>query len=82
MLYQEALHNFLFLSRANSLITIGDRRRQKLAATFEKLNQQIHFCFHANGYPFMWGAYFYIGAYKWDVVVVIEMGDIHVVLIF
>ena len=63
MLYQEALHK-CFLSCANSLITIGERRWQKLAATFEKLNQQIHCCFHGNGGPFMWGAYFCMGAYK------------------
>ena len=51
----------------------------KVAATFEKPNQQIYF---QKGCLFMWGAYFCMGAYKRDVVVVIKMGAyIHGVLI-
>ena len=44
----------------------------KVAATFEKPNQQIHFHLCGNGWLFMWCAYFCMGAYKYDVVVVIN----------
>ena len=37
-----------------------------------KPNQQLHFHLHSNGCLFMWGAYFRMGAYKCDVVVVIK----------
>ena len=39
----------------------------------KKPNQQIHFRLRGNGCLFMWGAYFCMGAYKPDVVVVIKM---------
>ena len=79
MFYQEALPKFWFLSRVNSLLTIGDRHWQKVATTFEKAKS-------ANSLPFVvyfhMGAYFCMGAYKHDVVVVIKMGAyIHGVLI-
>ena len=45
---------------------------RKVAATIEKLNQQLHFCLHGTGA--LWGAYFCMGAYKCNVVVVIKMG--------
>ena len=60
MFYQEALHGFLFSSCVNSLVTIGKRHWRKLVTTFVM--------------PFMLGAYFCMGAYKHDVVAVIEMG--------
>ena len=44
----------------------------KVAATFKKPNQQIHAPSFAL--PFDVGAYFCMGAYKRDVVVVIKMG--------
>ena len=72
--YQEALHKFLLLPRANSLVTISDGHRQRLAAMFQKSNQQIHSCLCGNGCLFMWGAYICMDAYKnCDVVVVIKM---------
>ena len=71
MFYQEALPKFRFLSRVNSLLEIGDRHWQKVAAMFEKAES-------ANSLPFAvyfhMGAYFCMGAYKRDVVVVIKMG--------
>ena len=71
MLYQEALHK-CFLSCANSLITIGDRRWKKLAATFKKLDQQIHCCFHGNWGPscgvpiFVWVLINECGCCNWN----------------
>ena len=67
MFYQEALP------------TMGDRHWRKVAATFEKAES-------ANSLPlavhFHLGAYFCVGAYKRDVVVVIKIGAyIHGVLI-
>ena len=38
------------------------------------MNQQIHFHSCGNGWLFMWDAYFHMGAYKYNVVVVIKMG--------
>ena len=40
----------MFSSRVDSLITIGERHWRKLAATFEKTNQQIHFCLSGNAF--------------------------------
>ena len=76
MFYQKALTKFRFLSCVDSLLTIGVRHWQKVAATFEKAKS-------ANSLPFARnGAYFCMGAYKRDVVVVIKMGAyIHGVLI-
>ena len=78
MFYQEALPKFQFLSCVDSLLTFGDTHCQKVAATFEKAES-------ANSHPFVvpfhMGAYFCMGAYKCDVVVVIKMGAcIHGVL--
>ena len=80
MRYQEALPKFWVVSRADSSPTIGDGHWRMLAATLEKLHQQIHFPLRCL---FMWGAYFCMGAYIHDVVVVIQMGAyIHGLLIF
>ena len=49
---------------------------------FEKAKLANSLPFARNGRLFMWGAYFCMGAYKRDVVVVIKMGAyIHGVLI-
>ena len=72
MFYKEALSKFWFVSCVNSLLTIGDRHWQKLAATFEKAD--FANSLHGNGCLFMWGAYLCMGAYKRNVVVVIKMG--------
>ena len=53
------------------MLTIGDRHWQKVAATFEKAESANSFPFVV---PFHVGAYFCMGAYKLDVVVVIKMG--------
>ena len=45
-----------------------------MAATFEKAESENSLPFARNGCPFVWGAYFCVGAYKRDVVVVIKMG--------
>ena len=75
--YQEALPKFRFLSRVDSLLTIGDRLWRKVAATFEKAESTSVFAVH-----FAMSAYFCMGAYKRDVVVVIKMvAYIHGVLI-
>ena len=74
MFYQEALPKFLFLSRVDSLLTIGDRHWRKVTATFEKAESANSLPFAWNGCLFMWDAYFCMGAYKCDVVVVIKMG--------
>ena len=79
MFYQGALHNYFFLSRIDSLLTIGDRHWQKVAATFEKA-ESASVCMERV--PFHVGAYYCMGAYKRDMVVVIRMGAyIHEVLI-
>ena len=74
MFYQEALPKFRFLSHVDSLLTIGDRHWQEVAATFETAESANSLLFALNGCLFMWGAYFCMGAYKLDVVVVIKMG--------
>ena len=66
MFYQEALPKVRFLSRVDSLLTIRDRQWRKLAATFEKPTQQIHFRLCGNGCLFLYGCF--------DVVAVIKMG--------
>ena len=82
MFYQEALPEFRFLFRVDSLLTIGDRHWRKAATMFEKAESANSLLFALNGYLFMWGAYFCMGAYKRNVVVVIKMGAyIHGVLI-
>ena len=65
MFYQEALTKFQFLSRVDSLLTIGDRHWRKVDATFQKPNQQIHFYLRCI---FIW-----VLIFGW-VVVVIKMG--------
>ena len=69
MFYQEALPKFHFLSCVDSLLTIGDRHWRKVAATFKKAESTSVFAVH-----FSMSAYFCMGAYKHDVVVVIKMG--------
>ena len=79
MFYQEALPKFRFLSRVDSLLTIGDRHWRKVAAMFKKANSANSLLFVVHVHM---GAYFCMGAYKHDVVVVIKMGAyIHGVLI-
>ena len=76
MFYQEALPKLRFSSHVDSLLTIG------VAATFETAKSANLLPFAQNGCLFMWDAYFCMGAYKHDVVVVIKMGAyIHRVLI-
>ena len=82
MFYHKALPTFRLLSHVDILLTIGDRLWRKVAATFEKAESANLLPFARNGCLFMWGAYFCMGAYKHDVVVVIKMGAcIHGVLI-
>ena len=71
MFYQEALPKFWLLSCVDILLT---RHRRKVATTFEKAESANLLPFTRNGCLFMWGAYFCMGAYKRDVVVVIKMG--------
>ena len=73
---------FRLLSRVNSLLTIRDRCWRKVATTFETAESANSLPFARNGCLFMWGAYFCMGVYKRDVIVVIKMGAcIHGVLI-
>ena len=74
MFYQRPCLNFVFLSCVDSLLTIGDRHWQKVAAMFEKADSANSLPFAWNRCLFMWGAYFYMGAYKCYMVVVIKMG--------
>ena len=76
MFYQEALPEFQFLSGVDSLLTIGDRHWRKVASTFEKAKAESanSLLFARNGHLFTWGAYFCMGGYQRDVVVVIKMG--------
>ena len=55
---------------------------QKVAATFEKAEAAKLLPFARNGCLFMWGAYFCMGAYKRDVVVVIKMVPIFMGCLF
>ena len=77
MFYQEALPKFRFLSHVDSLLTIGDRHWRKVAATFKKAESVNLLTFALNGCLFMWDAYFFRGAYKHDVVVVMKMGCLY-----
>ena len=61
----KALPKFRFLSRVDSLLTIGDRHWRKVAAMFKKADS-------ANSFVFV--VHVHMGAYKRDVVVVIKMG--------
>ena len=73
---------FRFLSHVDSLLTIGDRYWQKVAAMVEKAESANAPLFAWNWCLFMWGTYFCMGAYKCDVVVLIKMGAyIHGMLI-
>ena len=84
MFYQEALPEFWFVSCVDSLLTIiGDRHWQKLAAMFKK-SRITKFTPLKGAFScgLMWGAYFCMGAYKCDVVIVMKMVPIiHGVLI-
>ena len=73
MLYQDALPKFRFLSRVDSLLTIGYRHWRKVATTFKKTKSANSLPFAQYRCLFMWGAYFCMGVYKCDVVV-IKMG--------
>ena len=67
----------------DSLLTIGNRHWRKVAAMFETAKSANSLLFTWNGCLFMWGAYFCMGAYKCDVVVVIKVrAYIHEVLYF
>ena len=70
MFYQEA--KFRLLSRVDSLLAIRDRHWRNVATTFEKAKSANSFPFAV---PFHVGAYFCMGAYKRNVVVVIKMGS-------
>ena len=61
MFYQEVLPRFWFVSRVNSLLTIGDRHWRTLATMFEKAESANSLPFARNGSLFMWGAYFLYG---------------------
>ena len=63
MFYQEALPKFWVVSYVDSLLTIGDRHWQNLAATFEKVKSANSLPFARNGCLCMWGAHFCMGAY-------------------
>ena len=65
---------FRLLFHVDSLLTIGNTHWQKVAATFKTAESANLLPFARNGCPFMWGAFFCMGAYKRDVVVVIKMG--------
>ena len=79
MFYQDALPKLWFLSCVDSLLTIGDRHWQRVATMFEKAESRNSLLFTM---PFHMGAYFCMGAYKRDVIVVIKMGAyIHGMLI-
>ena len=72
MFYQEALLIFRFLSRVDSLLTIGERHWQKSATMFEKAES-------ANSLPFAGVFSCGVPVLVWvlingDVVVVIKMG--------
>ena len=58
----------------DSLLTIGDKHWQKVAAMFEKAESANSLPFALNRCLFMCGAYFCTSAYKRNVVVVIKMG--------
>ena len=75
MFYQEAL-----LKLCVSIACLqAERDTGEELLRSKKPNQQTHFCLW---HLFMWGAYFCMGAYKPDVVVVIKIGAyIHGVLI-
>ena len=72
MFYQEALPKFWLLSHVDSLLTIRDRHWRKVAATFE--NRISKFASICGAFSYHVGAYFCMGAYECDVVVVIKMG--------
>ena len=65
---------FLLLSRVDSLLTIGDRHWQKVAATFEKAESANSLPFARNGCLFIWVLIFVWVLIKCDVVVAIKMG--------
>ena len=76
--------NFWFVSRVDSLLTIiGDRHWQKLAAMFKK-SRITKFTPLKGAFScgLMWGAYFCMGAYKHDVVVVMKMVPIFMRCLF
>ena len=80
MFYQEALPKFWLLFHVDSLLTNRDRHWRKIATTFAESANSLPFA--QNGCLFLWGAYFCMGVYKRDVVVVLKMGAcIHGVLI-
>ena len=54
-------------------MSCGYNRRETLAKVSCYVRKPIHFCLCGNK-CFMWSAYFCMGAYKCDVVVVIEIG--------
>ena len=70
MFYQKALAKFKFLSRVDSHCLQAEIDTGEVAATFEKAES-------ANSLPFVvyfhMGAYFCMGAYKRNVVVIIKM---------
>ena len=82
MFYHEALPKFQFLSRVDSLLTIGDGHWRKVAATLEKAESANSLLFAQNGCLFIWVLVFVWVLINADVVVIIKMGAyIHGVLI-
>ena len=74
MFYQEALPKFWIVSCVDRLLAIGNRHWQNLSATFERRISKFTYVCTITGAFLMWGAYFCMGAYKHNVVVVIKMG--------
>ena len=67
MFYQEALLKFCV---SIACLQVERDTGEELLRS-KKPNQQTHFCLW---HLFMWGAYFCMGAYKPDVVVVVKIG--------
>ena len=75
MFYQDGLHKFLFYL---VLIVWVQSEVEMWPLVFKMPNQQIYFRLCLA----VWGAIFFMGAYKHNGVVVVKMGNIHGVLVF
>ena len=73
MFYQDALPEFPFLSSVDSLLTIEDTLAES-SHYVQKAESANLLSLARNWCLFMWGAYFCMGAYQRDVVVLIKMG--------
>ena len=74
MFYQKALAKFKFLSRVNSRCLQAEIDTGEVATMFEEVESTNSLLF---AMPFHVGAYFCMGAYKHNVVVVIQMGCLY-----